>query len=76
MTELAAEVTKFLTEELGVDTNVEPTDQLADLADSLEVVGIAVEAEERFGVEITDDDLEKINTIGDFIALIETKKAA
>ncbi|MBR5059497.1 MAG: acyl carrier protein [Clostridia bacterium] len=40
-------------------------------ADSLDVVELIMALEENFGVEIPDDDAEKINTIGDIVDYIE-----
>ena len=40
-------------------------------ADSLDVVELIMALEENFGVEIPDDDAEKINTIGDIVNYIE-----
>ena len=40
-------------------------------ADSLDVVDLMMSLEDTFDVEIQDEDIEKIRTIGDLVAYIE-----
>jgi acyl carrier protein len=42
-------------------------------ADSLDLVELIMEMEEVFGIEIADDELEKIRTIKDVIDFIKSK---
>ena len=42
-------------------------------ADSLDTVELVMALEEEFGVEIPDEDAEKITTVGDAIKYIEEK---
>ncbi len=42
-------------------------------ADSLDTVELVMAFEEEFGLEIPDEDAEKITTVGDAIAYIEAK---
>ncbi len=59
---LAADV-----ENINMDTRV-----MEDLhADSLDVVDIAMTLEDEFGVEIPDEDLEKVRTVGDIVKYLE-----
>ena len=52
----------------------EDSDLFADLAlNSLDVVNIAVAFEERFGIEIPDDDLVKFRTMGDIREYLKHK---
>ncbi len=44
-------------------------------ADSLDTVELVMALEEEFGVEISDEDAEKITTVGDAIKYIEEKTA-
>jgi acyl carrier protein len=39
--------------------------------DSLSMVEVVVAAEERFGVQIPDDDVKGLRTVGDAVAYIE-----
>jgi acyl carrier protein len=44
--------------------------------DSLEITELTLGLEERYGIEIPDEDLEGLSTVGDAVQLIETKVAA
>ena len=43
-------------------------------ADSLDTVELIMEFEKEFGINIPDDQAEKISTVGDAIAYIENAK--
>lgn len=48
---------------------------LADLdLDSLDTVELTLGIEERFGIEIRDEELEDVSTIGEVVALIGKKR--
>ena len=76
MTTVIERVSKVIVDRLGVDES-EVTLQASfrdDLgADSLDVVELVMELEDEFDMEITDEDAEKISTVGDAIAYIESK---
>lgn len=42
-------------------------------ADSLDTVELVMEFEEKFGIEIPDDQAEKIQTVGEAVQFIESK---
>ena len=44
-------------------------------ADSLDTVELVMALEEEFGIEIPDEDAEKITTVGDAVKYIEEKAA-
>ena len=44
--------------------------------DSLDLVELTLVVEERTGMKIGDDEVEKILTVGDAVALLETKAGA
>jgi acyl carrier protein len=44
-------------------------------ADSLDLVELVMEMEENFGIEISDDELEKIVTVQDVIDFLKAKGA-
>ena len=44
--------------------------------DSLSMVEVVVEAEEKFGVTIPDDDVKNLKTVGDAVSYIERNRAA
>lgn len=43
-------------------------------ADSLDVVELVMELEDEFGLEISDEDAEKIVTVGDAVDYINSKQ--
>jgi len=69
-------VKKIIVEQLGVeedDVTMESSfiDDLG--ADSLDTVELVMAFEEEFGIEIPDEDAEKITTVGDAVKYIEEK---
>ncbi len=67
---------KLIAEQLGVDENrVVPTASFADdlEADSLDLVELIMSLEEEFGVEIPDEDAEKIATVGDAMQYLQDR---
>lgn len=73
---LEEKVIKLVMEQLDVTKEVCVLEAsfIDDLgADSLDLVELIMEMEEKFGVEIADEELEKIRTIKDIIEFL-TKK--
>ena len=71
-------VTEIIVEQLGVKPEeVTPEASFVDDlgADSLDTVELVMAFEEEFGVEIPDEDAEKIQTVGDAVKYIEEKTA-
>lgn len=73
--EIFERVKQVLVEQLGVDEG-EITEEASfqeDLdADSLDLVELIMELEDQFGVKISDDDAQKIQTVGqavDYVAV-------
>lgn len=65
---------KLIVEQLGVDEEeVTPTASFVeDLnADSLDLVELIMSLEEEFGMEISDEDAEKIQKVSDAVEFIE-----
>lgn len=53
------------------------TDFHRDLAaDSIDLVSLAVEAEEEFGISISDDEASALDSFGEMAALVEAKLQA
>ncbi len=72
-------VKEIIVEKLGVDENkVTPTARFReDLeADSLDLVELIMEFEDRFKREISDEDAQKITTVGDAVKYIDSHKPA
>jgi acyl carrier protein len=67
-------VKKIIVEQLGVNADevVPSASFIDDLgADSLDTVELVMALEEDFGIEISDEDAEKIRTVGEAIEYIE-----
>ena len=76
---VADRVRAIIAEQLGVKL-AEVTDAasfIEDLgADSLDTVELVMALEEEFGIEIPDEDAEKMAAVGDAIKYIESKIAS
>ena len=76
---VADRVRAIIAEQLGVKLE-EVTDAasfIEDLgADSLDTVELVMALEEEFGIEIPDEDAEKMSSVGDSIKYIESKTAS
>lgn len=60
--------------ELSEDEITMESDLVEDLgADSMAVVDLIMSIEDEFGVEVPDEDVEKVKTIGDTVRYIEAK---
>ncbi len=67
-------VKAIIVEQLGVDeAEVTPEAHFIDDlgADSLDTVELVMALEEEFGIEISDEDAEKIQTVGDVTKYID-----
>ena len=69
-------VKKIIVDQLDVEEDkvteaASITDDLG--ADSLDVVDLVMSFEEEFDIEIPDDQVEKIKTVGDIVKFIEEK---
>ncbi len=76
MADVDAKVKKIISEQLGVpETDVKTESSFVnDLgADSLDTVELVMALEEEFGVEIPDEDAEKISTVQNAIDYIKAK---
>ncbi len=75
MSDIAAKVKAIIVDKLGVDeSEVTPEASFTnDLgADSLDTVELIMEFEKEFGMQIPDDQAEKIATVGEAITYIES----
>ena len=73
---IAERVKKIISDQLGVKQE-EVTDEakfIDDLgADSLDTVELVMALEEEFGIEMPDEDAEKMVTVGDAVRYIDEK---
>ena len=70
-------VREIVAEQLERDVNdvTKTASLIEDLgADSLDVVELVMKMEEEFGIEIPDEEAEKIKTVNDVIQYITTHK--
>ena len=71
-------ITEIIVEQLGVKPEeVTPEASFVDDlgADSLDTVELVMAFEEEFGIEIPDEEAEKIQTVGDAVKYIDEKTA-
>jgi acyl carrier protein len=79
MSNVAEKVRSIIVEQLGVEADeVTPeasfTEDLG--ADSLDIVELVMAFEEEFGIEIPDEDAEKIGRVSEAVGYIEQHAAA
>lgn len=75
-TEAFEKIKSIIVEQLGVDEN-KITQKLSfkDIgADSLKIIEFIMELEERFEIEIPDEDAERMKTVGDAVRHILERK--
>ena len=76
--EKADKVKSIIVEQLGVPAEdvTEEASFIEDLgADSLDIVELVMALEEEYDIEISDEDAEKIQTVGDAITYISEHTA-
>jgi acyl carrier protein len=76
MSDISERVSNVVVAKLHIPANrvTQAASFIDDLAaTSLDVVETIMSLEDEFGIEISDRDAEKLQTVGDVIALIETK---
>jgi len=73
---VAEKVKEMIVEQLGVsESEVVPEAKFIDDlgADSLDIVELIMALEDVYGIEIPDEDAEKMETVGDAIKYIEQR---
>jgi acyl carrier protein len=74
--DIESQIKEAIVEKLGVEeSKVTPSASfINDLgADSLDTVELIMEFENRFNIQIPDEDQEKISTVGDAVNYIKSK---
>ncbi len=75
---IESQVIDVIVEQLGVDREKVTPDAkfIDDLgADSLDTVELVMTFEEKFSVEVPDEDAEKLKSVADVVAYIKEHKA-
>lgn len=67
-------ISQMLADQLSID--VDKIDMESDIledfeADSLDIVDMVMSLEDEFGVEVPDEDVENLRTVGDVVRYIE-----
>jgi acyl carrier protein len=76
MSAIPAKVKEVIVEQLGVDPERVKAEAsfIDDLgADSLDIVELVMAMEEEFGIEIPDEDAEKLKTVQDVANYLQAK---
>ncbi|MEH7222527.1 acyl carrier protein [Bacillus sp. JJ1566] len=76
MADVVERITKIVVDRLGVEESAVTLEASFkdDLgADSLDVVELVMELEDEFDMEISDDEAEKISTVGDAVNYIKSQ---
>lgn len=74
--DIEAQVKEIIVDQLGVNEDqVKPEASFIDDlgADSLDTVELVMAFEEKFDIEIPDEDAEKMRTVGDAISYLNEK---
>ncbi len=66
--DIIADQLEVAVDKLSKETTFEDID-----ADSLDIVELVMALEEEFDLEISDQEIENINTVGDVVKYIESK---
>jgi len=77
MSDVFQKVKEIIVDKLGVDDSaVKPEAAFVeDLgADSLDIVDLIMALEEEFGIDISDEEAQKLRTVGDAVKYIESYK--
>ncbi len=77
MTDVLAEITEIIVDLLGADAGkIKPEARFReDLeADSLDIVELIMAMEDKFGNEISDEDAQKLTTVGEVVKYIEDRQ--
>ena len=76
MADLEEKVKEIIAKELGVERDKLTANAsfMEDLgADSLDTVGLVMEFEKEFNIDIPDEDAEKLRTVGDALGYLKKK---
>lgn len=68
-------VEKLVAEHFGLDKVHEDDDLISDLGgDALDVIELVMELEEKFNINISDDEAERLRTVQDVYNCVKSKE--
>lgn len=71
--EIKAKIAELLN--VSEDSITPQSNLITDLkADSMDIATLLFEVEEQYGIEIDEEDLESLKTVGDIVLYIQNKK--
>ena len=76
MSDIAEKVKKIIVDQLGVSADeVKPEASFVDDlgADSLDLVDLMMALEEEFDIEVTEDEVENLKTVGDIVDFVKSR---
>jgi acyl carrier protein len=73
---LAAEIARLAREELHLEVEGGPDDELAARLDSMALLALVTAVEDRFRVILTEEDAAVARSLADLARLVEAKQAA
>jgi acyl carrier protein len=73
---LAAEIARLAREELHLEVDGGPDDELAARLDSMALLALVTAVEDRFRVILSEEDAIATRTLADLARLVERKQAA
>jgi len=75
-TKVDQRVREIVAESMGLDaqqSTVEDSMNLSDLGDSLDLIELDMILEEEFNIELNDEEVNELKTVGDLIRCVEGK---
>ncbi len=76
MSRQVEEIRKFLADKVGADT-IADDKALKDLGlDSLDVVEMCLDLEDKYGIQFATEELAEFKTVGDLLGKIDSKVAS
>ncbi|MGI5899196.1 MAG: acyl carrier protein [Christensenellales bacterium] len=69
-------IAEIIADQLGIDSGdvTLESNLTEDLkADSIDIVALIMDLESEYGIEISDDELLKLKTVGDVVTFIEAR---
>jgi acyl carrier protein len=75
-TKVVEVISRYAKNKEALDSVTESTNILEDLkVNSARLVDVILDLEDEFDIEVEDEDADAVNTVGDAIALIQSKVA-